>query len=1168
MIPQISNSQGRPTILMPLGFVVLVSMIKDIIEDSKRHSSDNRENSSKVLCIPRTDQARYVNPNEDGVFKTLKWSQIKVGQIVKVTKDSYFPADLLLLNSDDPQGICFVETKNLDGETNMKSKVAHKFIVPCTKNDHDVEMFMGQIDCQGPNEFLYKFEGNMTFKPAKNDFLKFESSYSGGTANISLDANQVLLRGSSLRNTEYIYGVVIYTGHETKIMKNSPKSRNKISKIEKKTNLLIIVLFFIEIIIIVFAAGYSTIWNSSNQDTTDSYLGWSLNDNNIESNFVMSMLINLGSWLLIFVAFIPISLVVTLEIIKFFQAIFITWDATIFDETKDMPAKVQSSNLNEELGQIEYIFSDKTGTLTQNIMEFKKMCIGDTSYGKSENDDLETYSRYTSNSDSSFNEENKSVDLSESSNNMCNMRIDSTVSKSLFEVDDPDITNVSFYDPHFTEHLEDKNHENHERIHKFLLHLALCHTVIIDKEQVDNRTKVAYNASSPDELALVNGARFFGYFFCDRDSSNNMIVKYPDGEIHKFKLLNIIEFDSARKRMTVIVQTSDGKIKVMCKGADSIIYPRLKTRDFINNTEKHLESYAGEGLRTLLLAEKTITEEEYASWEEKYIEATLATVNREEKVSTVEDEIEYDFELVGATAIEDRLQDDVANTISVLKEAGIKIWVLTGDKIETAINIGYSCKVLNNAMEQYIIDKASTDEIIDQLADSNKVYLKSSLNAHALIVAGDSLLKITAKEKVKEEFLKLSDKMQVVIACRVSPKQKAEVVNLIKVRYPNKTTLAIGDGANDVNMITAAHIGIGISGLEGQQAARASDYAIGQFKHLRTLLLVHGREAYRKNSFVVGYMFYKNILFTLVLFWFGLYSNFSGQTLFDEWLYQLYNIAFTALAIMWFAVFDLEYPKEILLTKPKYYIIGLENMCFSNYKFAKWVFYAVWQSFVLIIIGIIPFEKQGGSLWLEGNFVYLGIVIIANLNVLTSTNAHTFISLLFQIGSIIIFMISALILNWFKFSVLFGTIYPTYGSLEFYYILLLMSLAMVQVDVGVNYVNKKIRERMITITRSIKKKLQNMRSRKSTDSNPKPKQKRKAHHGFAFAEEPGNAPQLMDKIRSNSLTMRKSVLNKNKFASLESGATPHLGVSMFGVSPQQENSKNRSSSVFQSIKED
>jgi len=238
--------------------------------------------------------------------------------------------------------------------------------------------------------------------------------------------------------------------------------------------------------------------------------------------------------------------------------------------------------------------------------------------------------------------------------------------------------------------MEDKKHENYTRIHRFLLHLALCHTVIIDNHQLEDRVKVTFNASSPDELALVNAARFFGYFFCERDHENNMVVRHQDGTEIKYKLLNVIEFDSTRKRMSVIIKTPDNEIKVMCKGADSIIYPRLANRDFVNSTEKYLESFAGEGLRTLLLAEKTISKEEYEKWAEKLNQASLSTVNREEKVSQVEDEIEYDFEIVGATAIEDRLQDEVANTISVLKEAGIKIWVLTGDKIETAINIGYS----------------------------------------------------------------------------------------------------------------------------------------------------------------------------------------------------------------------------------------------------------------------------------------------------------------------------------------------------------------------------------------------------------------------------------------------------------------------------------------------
>ena len=654
-----------------------------------------------------------------------------------------------------------------------------------------------------------------------------------------------------------------------------------------------------------------------------------------------------------------------------------------------------------------------------------------------------------------------------------------------------------------------------------------------------------FNASSPDELALVNAARAFGYFFCERDTENNMVIKYNDGMVEKYKLLNVIEFDSARKRMTVIVKTPNDEIKIMCKGADSIIYPRLVNRDLIESTDNFLESYAGEGLRTLLLAEKTISLEEYEEWLEKYNEASMATVNREEKVAEVEDSIEYDFELVGATAIEDRLQDDVSNTISVLKEAGIKIWVLTGDKIETAINIGYSCKVLNNEMDQYIIDKLSTDDIIDQIADANKQYMKSSVTSYALIVAGDSLLKITNRDSVKEEFMRLAEKMNVVIACRVSPKQKAEIVNLVKDRYPDKTTLAIGDGANDVNMITAAHIGIGISGLEGQQAARASDYAIGQFRFLRTLLLIHGREAYRRNSYVVGYMFYKNIIFVMTIFWYGIYCNYSGQTIFDEWLYQIYNITYTALAIMWFAIFDFEYPKEVLYKNPKYYIIGLENMCFSNYKFGRWIFYGIWQSLVLTLLSFYPFENQGGSMWLEGNFVYLGIVIIVNIKVLTSTNNHTFISLFFQVGSIVFFMISSWIMSYVKFSVLYGTIVPTMGSLEYYYILIFMLLAIVQVDVGVNYVNKKVRQYTINYARKIKARLQKMRSRKSVQVKPMPIKQKTYRTGFAFSQEPGSAPQVVDTVRQGSFSDNRITMLPHK----------DLGLLTTSNNPRNSNSK-------------
>jgi phospholipid-transporting ATPase len=212
----------------------------------------------------------------------------------------------------------------------------------------------------------------------------------------------------------------------------------------------------------------------------------------------------------------------------------------------------------------------------------------------------------------------------------------------------------------------------------------------------------------------------------------------------------------------------------------------------------------------------------------------------------------------------------------------------------------------------------------------------------AVIVAGDSLLKITKSDKLKKEFMELCTASQVVLACRVSPKQKAEIVHMYKEEFPEHTTLAIGDGANDVNMISAAHIGVGISGLEGQQAARASDYAIGQFKHLKNLLFVHGREAYRRNSYLVGYMFYKNVLFVFPIFWYGFMSAFSGTQIYDPFLYQGFNIAFTAFPVMWFALFDFNYTKETLLSNPKYYKIGLKGECFNKWVFWRWIFYGTW----------------------------------------------------------------------------------------------------------------------------------------------------------------------------------------------------------------------------------
>lgn len=230
--------------------------------------------------------------------------------------------------------------------------------------------------------------------------------------------------------------------------------------------------------------------------------------------------------------------------------------------------------------------------------------------------------------------------------------------------------------------------------------LGICHTVIVEEKNGEK----CYNSSSPDELALVNAARHFGFHFKERDEDNNVIIEDNGNEI-KYALLNVIEFNSTRKRMTAIIKDPAGKIRVLCKGADSIIIPRLKEKQrHLESTNKFLENYAKEGLRTLILAEKEVSEDFYFKWNKKYARACVALHDREEKMNVIAEQIENQFDLVGSTAIEDKLQDNLAETIKFIKEAEIKLWVLTGDKIETAINIGYSCQLLTQDMEMFIVD--------------------------------------------------------------------------------------------------------------------------------------------------------------------------------------------------------------------------------------------------------------------------------------------------------------------------------------------------------------------------------------------------------------------------------------------------------------------------------
>lgn len=566
-----------------------------------------------------------------------------------------------------------------------------------------------------------------------------------------------------------------------------------------------------------------------------------------------------------------------------------------------------------------------------------------------------------------------------------------------------EVSNVLFYDEDFIRKMRISDSKK-----EFLTHLALCHTIMRDSEE-------NYCASSPDELALVNFAKMCGVEFMGTDENDNLHIEIF-GHTSKFKLLEILEFTSARKRMSVIIEDKKGKIWMLSKGADNKILERSREINTAKNKILRLEvdRLSVEGLRTLLLAKKEMSKEEYKRFKVDLENARGDLKDRELLVEEVENKYERGLELVGATAIEDRLQDQIPETISFLKKAGIKLWVLTGDKVETAKTIGLSSKLLTSEMPLLEIIGIEPEEVrlqmknaINQIKKLNESQIEpQSRHRIAVIISGDALIHISEDPELQQSLAALALSCEAVLCCRVSPKQKADIVKMVKKALRNTRTLAIGDGANDVNMITAAHIGVGIKGHEGGQAARASDYSFGQFKHLKRLLVVYGREAYRRNSILVLYTFWKNMLVVFPQFWYALmFYNFSGMTLYDKYLYQMVNILYTSLPIIIYAVFDMEIEYSHLETNPRYFKAGLKKLYFNLPLFFMWVIKAVLHSFMITIFpAFIEFyilaDGSNFGFWGLGMTIFFYANIIANTNILVFSNSISFLVVFSLVGSL------------------------------------------------------------------------------------------------------------------------------------------------------------------------
>ncbi|KAL2815996.1 hypothetical protein BJX63DRAFT_389031 [Aspergillus granulosus] len=955
------------TYIAPLAFVVSISLGKEALDDIARRRRDAEANAEEfsVLSLDTTGGSRAypvaedANSRGENIPVIIKKSRdLKVGDVLKVRKNQRLPADVVILKSvsndataarqsqerarsaeidhsndvsssavpdQDPEASTeadassgsdtFIRTDQLDGETDWKLRLPS----PLSQSLTLADFTRLKITASGPDKRVNEFVGNIELMPpsgfydphvGKEDERSNHDNEAAQNSSAPLSIDNTAWANTVLASNTITYAAIIYTGSQTRAALSTSPSRSKVGLLEYEINNLTKILCILTLTLSIILVAFEGF-----QPTND-------------KEWYVAIMI----YLILFSTIIPMSLRVNLDMAKSVYGRFIERD-------KDIPETVvRTSTIPEDLGRIEYLLSDKTGTLTQNEMELKKIHVGTVSYA---NDAMEEVASY--------------VRQSFAGNSL-------TTASAAFG------TQAGLGAAPRT------RREIGSRVRDIVLALALCHNVTPTVDEEDGIKVTSYQASSPDEIAIVRYTEEVGLKVSYRDRQTIVLESTDTGNVVvRVRILDIFPFTSESKRMGIIVQfetekgildspVEEDEIWFYQKGADTVMTSIVAANDWLDEETANM---AREGLRTLVVGRKRLSSLQYQEFADNHKKASLSLQARDIGMAKVVSEyLEHDLELLGVTGVEDRLQRDVKPSLELLRNAGVKIWMLTGDKVETARCVAISAKLV--ARGQYIHtvaklkDKSAAQETLD--------FLRNKTDC-CLLIDGESLALMLTQ--FRSAFISVAVLLPAVIACRCSPTQKAEVADLIR-HHTKKRVCCIGDGGNDVSMIQAADVGIGIVGKEGRQASLAADFSITQFHHITKLLVWHGRNSYKRSAKLAQFIMHRGLIISACQTMYSIASHFDPKGLFINWLMVGYATVYTN-APVFSLVLDRDVDEQLANLYPELYKELKTGRSLSYRSFFTWVLVSVYQGAVIQGLSQILLDTTTGPRLISVSFTALVI---------------------------------------------------------------------------------------------------------------------------------------------------------------------------------------------------